>query len=395
LDILKQLAESPGEEDQPVWVKVFPVGTFKRAAGKSPWVLTPETLQEMADNFHAGVLGRDVGFNCKHNFEGASPGWFKDVEARQDGLYVLPDWTSYGAGLLSDKLFRYTSPEWFWEWERPSDGQVFHNVLTGCALTNDPFFPGLPAVAEMSEVQQGGPIIMQMDEARTQYEAIFGPQSDEAWGAIAAAAEAAAEGEMDWEAWLGGLEPPAAAAETTLPPSPPVAPAVEDAVAPVPATAEAEIDRRLMMAESRNRELEARLAEETADRDRQIAELRANAESRDRQVAEAAVTELVQGSMPPGWAPTPVAREVFLRSILNPTRETAEAVLDHLKANGGKVGMYAQGEAPQVDAAHVANPLDALTSGTRAKVESIMAADGLDAAAALHKHNTRPVGGLS
>jgi hypothetical protein len=53
--------------------------------------------------------------------------------------------------LVEGREYRYVSPEWYWEWTRASDGRMFRNVLTGLALTNDPFFSELPPLTAMAE----------------------------------------------------------------------------------------------------------------------------------------------------------------------------------------------------------------------------------------------------
>jgi hypothetical protein len=374
------------------------------AAGPFDW--TEQDCLDAIAAFDRGVptsLGIPIDEDANHKpLPDGSRGWGKRLEIGEDefgrGLFSLVQLGSKGQSVIDDGSLPYFSFS-ICKSKTPHPGYGSTTYIESCAQVSRPFFyqqPGYRMSMESeSDAARGGPIIMQRDEARTQYEAIFGPQSDEAWGAIAAAAEAAAEGEMDWEAWLGGLEPPAAPAVTDPPPSPPVAPVVEGAVAVPAAMPASEGALTLAMFESRMSEMEQRHATEIAERDQRITGLMEVSQQREADALLGRASELVRLSMPAGYAIAPASEPVMVRLAMNPSAETVQEFFDHLKANDGKVQMYPMGMAPQVEAAHVTDPLDALTSGTRAKVERIMEADGLDAVAALHKYNTRPVGGLS
>ena len=59
------------------------------------------------------------------------------------GLFATPEWTDYGLSLLRDDRFKYFSPTFREEWTHPQTGVKYSNVLTGAALTVDPFCLGM------------------------------------------------------------------------------------------------------------------------------------------------------------------------------------------------------------------------------------------------------------
>ena len=127
-------------------IKIMPYGDWDNPAyGK--WHLDQTIAQDFVRHFDERVLQIDVKLNLEHQ-AGPAPGWIQSLEAADDGLYATIEWTKFGESLLSDSQYRYVSPEWFWEWERASDEQVFEHVLHGLALTNTPFFKELPAIQQ-------------------------------------------------------------------------------------------------------------------------------------------------------------------------------------------------------------------------------------------------------
>jgi len=137
------------------WVHALPIGAFNREYG-DPWVISEAVVQEMAANFGQRVPQAVLPWNCNHRRGEAAPGWIEGVEARADGLWVQTRWTPGGQELLAGEAYKYVSAEWYWQWQRPSDGAGFRNVLRGCALTNDPFFTELPAIAEAEDGEGEG-----------------------------------------------------------------------------------------------------------------------------------------------------------------------------------------------------------------------------------------------
>ena len=124
------------------WVRAFPVGTFKR----KDWVtgelrtleITSPKLAQMAANFKAGFLGYKPPINLEHDKTAGRVGTIADVEARPDGLYILPD--EEALPVLRSGKFGYVSPEVVWSGYANNQGDEAENVLTGLGLTNQPFF---------------------------------------------------------------------------------------------------------------------------------------------------------------------------------------------------------------------------------------------------------------
>lgn len=78
-------------------------------------------------------------------------GWFKKlINKGSDGLWAIVEWTKQGKELLSQKAYKYFSPEFYRSYEDPETHKVYTNVLTGGALTNMPYFKSLKAIV-MSE----------------------------------------------------------------------------------------------------------------------------------------------------------------------------------------------------------------------------------------------------
>ena len=137
------------------WIHVLPLGVYDRGDWADPWVISEQVCQEMAGHFGEKLPQAILPWNCNHKRGTEAPGWIEGVEARADGLHVLTRWTALGQQLLADEAFKFVSAEWFWTYKRPSDGTAFRNVLRGCALTNDPFFTELPALAEAEPETDG------------------------------------------------------------------------------------------------------------------------------------------------------------------------------------------------------------------------------------------------
>lgn len=154
-------AESLPPQQAPEWIKIFPIGEWDNPAfGR--WIIDSEFCRQIVANHRAKVTGVDIALDLHHE-NSAAPGWILGLEDRPDGVWARIRWTPYGEKLVTEGSYRYVSPEWNWEWTRPSDGAIFTNVLTGLALTNTPFFSELPAIVSLAQnprilagaVQQG------------------------------------------------------------------------------------------------------------------------------------------------------------------------------------------------------------------------------------------------
>ena len=142
-------AESLPPASAPEWIKIFPFGEWDNPSfGK--WVIDREFGEAIVLNWRGGVYGIDIALDLHHEST-AAPGWIVGMECRDDGVWAQVRWTPFGEGLVTSGQYRYVSPEWSWDWVRPSDGKHYANVLMGLALTNDPFFQELPALVALAE----------------------------------------------------------------------------------------------------------------------------------------------------------------------------------------------------------------------------------------------------
>lgn len=129
--------------------------------------ITSDDIAEFHRNFKDGVrldlritAGHDNGMS---GGELPAIGWFKELYDRGvNGLWAYVEWTDEGKKLLSDRAFKYFSPEFFQVYQDPETGEKRENVLVGGALTNSPYFKELTPVVAFSE-----PSIMKQFNSQT------------------------------------------------------------------------------------------------------------------------------------------------------------------------------------------------------------------------------------
>lgn len=102
--------------------------------------LTRKMLQSFAENFDSEVVGVDLMIDYDHN-QAKAAGWIKSVFTSIDGdvLYGEVKWTPKGAQTLSDRDFRYFSPEFSLNYVHPHTGKQHGPTLLGGGLVNRPF----------------------------------------------------------------------------------------------------------------------------------------------------------------------------------------------------------------------------------------------------------------
>lgn len=112
--------------------------------------LTQETLESMETNFKSNAPGVDLAVNEDHRKNEAF-GWFKDVFLSFDKqtLYGQVQWNTKGIQALSEKEYRYFSPEFRFNYVHPHSGEEFGPTLLGGALTNYPFLK-MEAITELN-----------------------------------------------------------------------------------------------------------------------------------------------------------------------------------------------------------------------------------------------------
>ena len=102
--------------------------------------ITQQDLEAMERNFKSNVTGVDLAINEDHKKNEAF-GWFKDVFLSFDKqtLYAQIQWNNKGMTALSEKEYRYFSPEFRFNYVHPHSGKEHGPTLLGGALTNYPF----------------------------------------------------------------------------------------------------------------------------------------------------------------------------------------------------------------------------------------------------------------
>lgn len=121
--------------------------------------LTVETLKSFAKNFKNRVTDVDLRIAFSHDADEAAA-WVQDVFLSPDErtLSAVVKWTTGengGAKSLSDKKFRYFSPEFVFNYVHPHTLESHGPTLTGGALCNTPFLK-MNAIVGMAENKNQG-----------------------------------------------------------------------------------------------------------------------------------------------------------------------------------------------------------------------------------------------
>lgn len=153
--LIDVMAFAEGDKNEPpTRIKLVPVGKYKtRAYGEV--TITRDAIQEMANHFNEGVRagGKDAGLpiDIEHGttpYKDRAAGWIKAISAEEDGGYGDIEWTPLGKQLLTDKEYKFYSPEFHPRYADPENTDVrLNNVMTGGGLVNKPMFKkDLPAL---------------------------------------------------------------------------------------------------------------------------------------------------------------------------------------------------------------------------------------------------------
>lgn len=112
--------------------------------------ITQEHLESFVNNFKSKVTGVDLAVNEDHTKKEAF-GWFKDVFLSHDKQHVYGQivWNTKGTTALSEKQYRYFSPEFRFNYVHPLTGKEHGPTLLGGALTNYPFLK-MEAITELN-----------------------------------------------------------------------------------------------------------------------------------------------------------------------------------------------------------------------------------------------------
>jgi hypothetical protein len=160
MSFLVDMAKVQLNESGPTWIQGFPLGTWHHPA-HGEIKITPERVKRFAEGVANRVRGQDLNIDYDHQ-TGEAAGWVRAAEDRgNDGLWLNVDFTPTARQQLSEKKYRYFSPEYQDEWESPVSKQKFTDVLFGGALTNRPFLKGIVPInlsEAFAEALKGDPV---------------------------------------------------------------------------------------------------------------------------------------------------------------------------------------------------------------------------------------------
>jgi hypothetical protein len=144
--------------DTSTWIQAMTVGEYEHPVHGNIKI-TPERIQRFAANVNNRVRETDLDIDYDHKaYGGEAAGWVRQAEAREDGLWVLVEWTKKAFQLIKDKAYRYVSPEFVDEWDHPKTKQKIQDVLFGGGITNRPFLKDILPI-NLSEVAEGGSLM--------------------------------------------------------------------------------------------------------------------------------------------------------------------------------------------------------------------------------------------
>ncbi|MDR1366366.1 MAG: phage protease [Puniceicoccales bacterium] len=135
------------------WLKLVEYGDHPHSEGIQR--VTKEAAIEMQRKFHSlrarlarkfGGIPIYIGHPDDESFvrfpghsDTRSYAWVQNIEAREDGIWILPKWSEDGQKLIENSYFKFLSPRW--EMKRESDVLIPIRLIS-VGLTNHPNIPG-------------------------------------------------------------------------------------------------------------------------------------------------------------------------------------------------------------------------------------------------------------
>lgn len=135
---LVALAESNPTSKEPQWVHLLPVGEFSASDGRGPWIVSDpdKVIANSLSKAGSKKIPIDYDHQIDHATKNGQPaiaaGWITQLEARDDGVWGLVEWTDKASAHLAAKEYRYLSPVI----NHTDKGQV--TTILRAALTNKP-----------------------------------------------------------------------------------------------------------------------------------------------------------------------------------------------------------------------------------------------------------------
>ncbi|MDR1906607.1 MAG: hypothetical protein LBQ03_00030 [Puniceicoccales bacterium] len=135
------------------WLKLVEYGDHPHPEGIQR--VTKEAAIEMQRKFHSlrarlarkfGGIPIYIGHPDDESFarlpghnDTRSYAWVQDIEARDDGIWILPRWSEAGKTMIENSYFKFLSPRW--EMKRESNVLIPFRLIS-VGLTNYPNIPG-------------------------------------------------------------------------------------------------------------------------------------------------------------------------------------------------------------------------------------------------------------
>lgn len=130
-----------------IWVQAMPFSEFKHPL-YGDVKIDAERATRFKQSFDSKTYKQDIPITFEHFGMDPSKGmkaaaWVKEVQNKDNGQFWKLAFTSEAAQEVADGAWRYISPEYYDLWEDPESGTLHTDVISGGALTNQPFFAGM------------------------------------------------------------------------------------------------------------------------------------------------------------------------------------------------------------------------------------------------------------
>lgn len=139
------VAFGEGKEELPTKIKVLPYGKYKmNRYGEVEINKTKadDMVKHFDENVRASSSTAGLPIDIEHgttSYKDAAAGWLKKLFAEKDGLYAEVEWTTLGKKLLKERLYKFYSPEFWFDYQDAENIDIkLNNVMTGGGLVNKP-----------------------------------------------------------------------------------------------------------------------------------------------------------------------------------------------------------------------------------------------------------------
>lgn len=166
---LESVQFSDGAEKSESWIQAMPLGRYSHPF-YGDIEFSPERIQRFANSVINKVRDTDLDIDYDHKSSTSeAAGWVRQAEVRDDGLWLLVEWTKTARAKIKEKAYKYFSPEFAEEWTHPKTGATYKDVLFGGGITNRPFLKDILPL-NLSELisESGGTVVFNQNITSTQ-----------------------------------------------------------------------------------------------------------------------------------------------------------------------------------------------------------------------------------